>query len=161
MNNLTTFCTGKVELCFWLTPDDFTNIAGFVRDHLYYWTKTCTQRMGDYPYSIVLPPGEWEPVGSPFDVTEEEARELVPYLPTIEGDRFENFDSGEYEKKYVFAKAIESWHSLLSHLQIYRENPYLRPNEGDQDEDVFWENAAQYQRGESRKGNWILIVREK
>lgn len=175
-NNLTTFNTGKVELIAVLLPEGATNpTLNRSNYEPRYWGISYDLPVPDganythgggfcffykdfggkkkYPENLVL-------VGSTFDVTEEEARELVEKMPWGENS-YKNYKLDPSLVQYVGLSALESWHSLLSHLQIYRENPYKRPNEGEPDEDVFWKKAAQYQRGEARAGNWVFMIKSK
>lgn len=163
MNNLTIYNTGKVDLIAVLLPEGAYNISvSYLTPNKYLmfdvrnYGRYVPERDKFNRQTINLPPGNWKLIGSPFDVTEEEARELVDSWLDVGYQCY-----GEYEDLAYVRTAIESWYSLLSHLQIYRENPFKRPNEGEPDEDVFWEKSSQYQRGEARVGNWVFMIKSK
>lgn len=122
MTSLINFKTSLAEICLWLPPSGFTSLAGIKGNHLYYWTNACTQSMGDYPYSIVLPPGEWEYIAPAFEATEEQWSEIVPFLLSIDGNIFMDYNHGDFEPAYSFDNERHSGHSILSHLGITKED---------------------------------------
>lgn len=107
---ITIFDSGKVELCFVLLPEDVTGY------------KFHTSRIiFDVKYGLAnvffdLPTGNWTNPKSPLDVTEEEARELVPFITRRYGSSYYDYNV-KFKVGFGYTgTALESWHSLLSHL---------------------------------------------
>lgn len=124
-----------------------------------------------------LPPGKWLPIGFLKDITEEQAREIVPlYAYELYKDyatQPEVTDNGV--KVYGFPEALKSLHSLLQSKQVYTVNPYGEKPEmptsslfepiGSDEEDhrrmMEWgKKMVQYNAAEQRVGNWFLLRKE-
>lgn len=128
MTTQTQFSTGKAELLAVMCPDiakgvvSINNSAESSGARLNFINEE-NRYVGP---QIKLPPGTWLPIGFLKDITEEQAREIVPlYTENLYKDYTkepEVTDSGV--KVYGFQEALKSLHSLLQSKQVYTENPH-------------------------------------
>jgi len=104
-----------------------------------------------------LPKGNWHLIGNPFELTEEQAKELVDgqtYNPL-------RITYKDYVNGYYQYSALESFGSLLAHLEIHQTNPL----QDEWDEVCIWGHGShmtmkEYQEAGKRSGNWVLLARD-
>lgn len=112
-------------------------------------------KKGDRPH-VHLPSGDWQIVGNPFDLSEEQAIDLFGkehyneevgcYLPVF----------GYWGFKY-YKTAKEALKLMLDYLKVYRVNPYKGGKPSLLNHDL-WYSEQEWQEAEERTGNYILLT---
>lgn len=158
--------TQKFEGIAVLLPEDFKEIAGSNNNELFYWTDTCTQSMGDYPYSVHVPNVlKYDIIGFVKDITEEHAAEIVEFSTQQYTVRhYKNYCQhkiGVYV--YEFKKAKESFQSLMQSIGCYSVNPLSDPELTMRQGDgyVYYsasdEDFEEYEKAEANTGTWLIL----
>jgi len=114
----------------------------------------------DHTADEILPEGEWEILGDPFELSEAKCDFLMPGL--IFGHTKIH---KSYEDNTPVDTAKESFESLTYSLQVFKENPY-----GEKEpEDIphlgaFTQGRRELYRKwkelEERVGNWVLLIKK-
>jgi len=164
--------TGKAELLLVKFPDGAKNL--FMHKDKLFWA------IDKHPWGEFekLPSETWKILGSPFELTEEQWKDIVAPIPVeippgpgndFCGDCFYGYLDYELPGEYAgwggdagyCGTATESGLSLLLANNIYRENPY-----GEKPHETFnhpeWEYIrAKWQDAENNVGNWICLIKVK
>lgn len=144
--------TGKTDIVLVKFPEDKSQ---FYIEMGHIFTGSSSNTSWDLHGRIELPPGNWQIVGNPFELSEIESRELVPALPVI--NRWINFETNHY----CMITAVQSMKGLLNHLNVYQVNPYkdqlidLTKEIGSEEYHWFREK---WLAAEERTGNWQLLT---
>lgn len=102
-----------------------------------------------------LPAGNWLPIGFLKDITEEQARKVMPrHYP----------ESGVPQKRNDLKRLID----LLQSKQVYTVNPHgekpecycTKPFTSKEERKACREKITQWQEAEQRVGNWFLLRKE-
>lgn len=136
--------TEKAKLLFVLLPEGAENCA-LIQSHAYMSSPRLEHSLG----GIDLPPGDWEHLGSPFEVSEEVKERIVDCNAPHQYGEYKDYRSGEYDE---FLSRDESFDSLLTFLEIYGVNPY------GETEPEIWDNGPRWVKAQSRTGNWQEFV---
>jgi len=87
----------------------------------------CGLKDGDIWHTQIIPQGNWQLYGSPFSLSEEQAKEFVKmgsYQNT-----FWNYIKNDNHKSNQMPTALESWQSFLESEKVFKENPFgEKPN---------------------------------
>lgn len=115
------YSTGKAELCFVKVPEEATDFeTGSHQQYFQLFFSAPFNGMENARHLRPLPPGNWQIVGNPFELSEQESRCIVQEI-----DHPYDYQYIDYEypgKLYLTAK--RSMQSLLGHLKIYQTNPF-------------------------------------
>jgi len=94
------------------------SVAGLNDGHIYFWTSSLLQSIGDYPLSIEIPKANFEYLGLTSEITEEQANMMVDNL--WNGYRKYEFLDGNFGnyKRLVKSSSLDSFKSIMQHLEI-------------------------------------------
>lgn len=100
---------------------------------------------GDRPHIQLNSLGNWQLIGLTSDVTEEQAKIMVDeskgwFL------KYKNYLNKEFE----YFLSLDSFKSLMLHLQVYEVNPY---------ESVKFEKMIDYWNEGIRTGKWVVLFK--
>lgn len=141
----------------WISTDDIENPIKCIE----YIQKHKPEK--DYKdVAIKLPTGEWVKIGVQTEITEEQAKDIVPCeliggiggigMQWLYPDYTASMNDG-------FESALESFNSLMQSLEMYSENPYTHPSKlytiGYNKNKQLWKEA------QSRTGKWLIIQKIK
>lgn len=157
--------TGKAELCFVKVPENAKTIDIAFNSNQS-WLRYTVEFAAYHKHlcNIDLPPGNWQIVGDPFELLEEQWKEVVPceLIGGIGGIGMQ-WHYPDYERSNCigFDEATTSGASLLRSLRIYQFNPFgterdIRaiPAAGSPE----WLKAVEdWREAEKRKGPFIML----
>lgn len=146
-----------------LVPDDFKDYAGANNNELFYWTETCTQSTGDYPYSVHVPNiKEYKILGKANELTEEQCETITPCVydgredVNVMGLIYECYDGSDF----TCNTAKESFASLMQSIRCYSVNPVPNPEpqfdeRGNGGYCETW--VKDYEKAQANTGTWIIL----
>lgn len=121
---------------------------------------------GEYE-SVAIPQGKWKLLGNPFELSEAYCQLIVPLIKRVYGRSYYDYTvvypNGTFD--YV-GTAKQSFNSLLKSLQVYKENPYGKPDintekyfpiSDDEKDTLFMNDWDKWEEAEERTGNWIIL----
>lgn len=108
------------------------------------------------PSKAVELPHVYDSLGLLSGITEEKLEGIMPkkveYFRAIKLWQFKDYNDKHISyNTYVYDTALESFQSLLQKLEVYTVNPYgQNPENGENDEDKFWQHASKWQQAQQR-----------
>lgn len=119
------------------------------------WCNFIRFKSNNSHQDIGIPKGNWQLIGLTSEVTEEQAKMMVDYLAITRSlppvYKYQCFNNWENE----FDNALDSFKSIMQHLQVYEANPY-----GDKE---LWGDVRyspdQWKEAESRTGQWVILFK--
>ena len=106
-----------------------------------------------------LPKGNWRLIGNPFNLTEEQCKELVddPMVKGKDGQLGYMISPIDTE---IYSTAKQSFASLIAHHNIHQTNPL----QSEWDEACTWGHGGctidEYKKAGKRAGNWIMLIKQ-
>lgn len=126
-------------MLFVKVPDDAYDFKVLDKiDILIYETKVYKGVFGGLGDYRMLKSDGFDYIGLTSEVTEEQAKMMVDKF--YRGYNYNNYLNGK-----IFDTALDSFKSLMQHLQVYEVNPFLV--------------EPLYTRAESRTGKWIVLFK--
>jgi hypothetical protein len=126
--------------------------------------------------TIVLPPGQWEILGSYGAVTEEMAKRIVEKVPYAETKGISNWYpdygtpkieiNGGFYWSVTIGNALESLTTLMNSKKLYLVNPYGKPDRfiynsiGDRDYPDYSRAMDKWQEAEDRKSDYVFLTKK-
>jgi hypothetical protein len=112
--------TEKGTLLFLKIENDYS-VAGLNDGHIYFWTSSLSQSMGDYPLCVDIPNGDFEYIGLTSEVTEETSKVMVDDKSKDIKKMYKSYMFDEY----LSHSAKGSFKSLVQHLQINESEKWI------------------------------------
>jgi len=148
--------TEKGTVLFLKIENDYS-VAGLNDGHIYFWTSSLLQSMGDYPLCVEIPNGNVEYIGLTSEVTELDAMNMLDYQSDNDEHQspiFKDYMSGQYR-----LIPLDSFKSLMHHLQVYEVNPF------DAIKNVFEKVTYDdfeklYKEAQERTGKYVVLFKE-
>ena len=94
-------------------------------------------------------------IGLTSDITEEQAKMMVGTVKPFgcKGTYFKEYNN----TRPFYATAIQSFKSIMQHLQVYEVNPYQEPKRGVSGGNL--ESELEYHTTERRTGKWVVLFK--
>lgn len=152
--------TEKGTLCFVKVPDDASDLTlpkvGMI--DLYFKTKVQSEYEEDNYISIGLPNIGFQLIGLTSEITDSYAMNMLDYQS--DNDEHQSPIWRDYINGQYHLSPVDSFKSLMQHLQVYEVNPYEYPIYHDYSSDIKWKEAnAKWKYSESRTGKWIVLFK--
>lgn len=151
--------TQKGTVLFVKVPDDASDLTlpkvGMI--DLYFQTKVKSEYEEDNYISVGLPDLGFQLIGLTSEVTEKQAKMIVPLIERVYGQSYYDY-TVKFKVGYGYVgTALESLKSLMQHLQVYEVNPYSHfTNPEDFDNDAI-EHAQELS---NFVGKWVVLFKE-
>lgn len=150
--------TEKGTLLFLKMENDYS-IAGLNDGHIYFWTSSLFQSMGDYPLCVEIPNGKFEYIGLTSDVTEEQAKMMLPLIKRVYGQSYYDY-TVKFKVGYGYVgTALESFKSLMKDKQIYEVNPFGTKQPLIENDYTNQELRSGWDEKQSLCGRWIVLFK--
>lgn len=152
--------TGKTELCFVKVPGDAVKpILYKVIDYYMQYHQPSGEKGSFWKQTNVpLPSGNWQIVGNPFELSEEQCFELIKsHIETDYHDYGPPDTYNVFEDHGEANNAQEAFADLLDSLQIYQTNPYQKPPDDSFYTDKHVSDRAEWEQLELRTRSFILL----
>lgn len=149
--------TGKSELCFVKVPTDSNEAEIVTNQAVIPYGQSLVVPDGYYKCFpnhkyIDLPEGNWQIVGNPFELSEEQCQDIVDVVWNGHNEKvFKDYLNDDW-----CPSAKSSFGSLLFNLNVHHTNPYKDGDPSIVNHDV-WYSRAQWKEAEERTGLFILL----
>lgn len=96
----------------------------------------------------------WQLIGLTSEVTEEIAKIMVDKMI----NSYKDYADSKIVDTFSLFTALDSFKSLMLHLQVYEVNTIAKPNDDAQD-GKYLRRLGQWQEAEARTGEWVVLFK--